>query len=307
MMDVLSDVLSNLRLTGSLYFRSELAGPWSIGVKRIERHIRFHLLLSGSCHVAVDGMPPIQMVPGDAVVVPHGTAHILSDMPGRPPLPLGRAMAEGGLAANGVLRILNGRPEPDCRLLCGYCEFDGGLTHPLFATLPTLLRLRPGESWGWLEDAIRFLADDAAQGTPGLAAIASRLLEMLFIQAVRNHTEREGDTPSFMSALADRHLSRALEAMHANPEADWSLERLAAIAALSRSRFAELFQVQLGVPPMRYLAEWRLHRARRLLTETDLSVAEVAYRTGYSSLPAFTRRFTAAFGVGPGRFRRQAA
>jgi AraC-like DNA-binding protein len=63
----------------------------------------------------------------------------------------------------------------------------------------------------------------------------------------------------------------------------------------------------VGIPPARYLAEWRLEKARRMLLDTRLSVAEIAVRVGYESLPSFTRRFGKQYGVGPGRYRRQPA
>ncbi len=60
----------------------------------------------------------------------------------------------------------------------------------------------------------------------------------------------------------------------------------------------------MGLPPIGYLTNWRLMKARRLLRESDLGIDEIALRCGYKSLPSFTRRFKAAFKIGPGAFRR---
>lgn len=60
----------------------------------------------------------------------------------------------------------------------------------------------------------------------------------------------------------------------------------------------------MGLPPIGYLTNWRLMKARRLLRETDLGIDEIARRCGYQSLPSFTRRFKAVFHLGPGAFRR---
>jgi len=73
---------------------------------------------------------------------------------------------------------------------------------------------------------------------------------------------------------------------------------------MSRTRFAARFAGEVGMPPMDYLTSWRLAKARRLLADTGLGMAEVAERCGYASVPSFSRRFKERFGVGPGAFRR---
>ena len=60
------------------------------------------------------------------------------------------------------------------------------------------------------------------------------------------------------------------------------------------------------MPPIGYLTIWRLMKARRLLLQSGLDMAEIAERCGYASVPSFTRRFKRTFGVGPGTYRRSA-
>lgn len=139
-------------------------------------------------------------------------------------------------------------------------------------------------------------------GGEGMAAILTRLLEILLIQSIRSQTPK--DAPGFAAALADPGLSRALAAIHQAPEVGWTLSMLAREAAMSRASFARHFTETMGMPPMTYVTNWRLALARRMLTDSTLSIDEIAQRTGYGSRAAFTRRYAATFGQGPSADRR---
>lgn len=100
-------------------------------------------------------------------------------------------------------------------------------------------------------------------------------------------------------------LRRAIDALHADPSAVWSLARLASRAGMSRSVFAERFRSRVGTSPMRYLAGYRMRRACALLSDETLSVGEVGRRVGYASEAAFNRAFRQRLGEPPGRYRRR--
>lgn len=75
---------------------------------------------------------------------------------------------------------------------------------------------------------------------------------------------------------------------------------LAKEVALSRSVFSARFTLLVGQSAMTYLTNWRMAVAISLLEETDLSVAMIAERVGYSSEPAFGRTFKRVHGIAPG-------
>ncbi|MEM7354231.1 MAG: AraC family transcriptional regulator [Acidobacteriota bacterium] len=316
-MDVLSDLCRSLRLSGEVYFRANFGGAWGVEVPPSGQEVRFHLCLEGGCRVAVGRQHACDLTRGDLVLVPHGAAQILfghttgtaSDAgSARAPLPLQRALDVG--FSDGELHLLGGTTEPDTRLLCGFCRFDDLDRHPLLTGLPPLIHLRQEDlaSTPWISDALHSLTLEARQLRPGLEAVASRLVEVLFIQAIRDlatRPELAGD--SFMGALADPRLSRSLAAIHDAPAEPWTVSTLAREAGLSRSRFAQVFAATTGMTPMGYLRQWRLLCARRLLHETRLSIESIARRVGYHSVPSFTRRFGAAFGTTPAAMRRAAA
>ena len=74
---------------------------------------------------------------------------------------------------------------------------------------------------------------------------------------------------------------------------------------MSRTAFAERFSRVLGIPPARYVAEWRMQQARRLLRDRHLPIAEVAMEMGYTSEAAFSRAFKRIAGTSPGQIRRR--
>jgi AraC-like DNA-binding protein len=92
--------------------------------------------------------------------------------------------------------------------------------------------------------------------------------------------------------------------MHRRPGEVWTLEALAGVARISRSRVAERFATVVGMPPAQYLGRWRMHLAAVWLRSERLTVAEVASRLAYESEAAFSRAFKRNAGVPPGALRR---
>ncbi|MFI0718168.1 GlxA family transcriptional regulator [Streptomyces sp. NPDC021224] len=90
-----------------------------------------------------------------------------------------------------------------------------------------------------------------------------------------------------------------------HPEADLSVDALAARAALSPRQFARAFRAEVGVPPGRYVDRARLEAARRLLEDTDGGIAEVARAAGYGTPEAMRRAFLRTLALPPAEYRRR--
>jgi AraC-like DNA-binding protein len=302
--DVLSEVFTVLRLTSSLYFRAELGAGAAVLVPQERRHIRFHLALAGQCTLAVGEAPGVVLAQGEIALVPNGAAQVIAADPQAVACPLGDLIAAGALR-DGVLA--GGGPPARAVLLCGFLDFDEAVPHPLLASLPALIHLRAADLGAepWVAAALRLLELEANYSAPGSRAILARLVEIVLIQATRRLAARAGR--GFLAALADPQLSAALRAMHADPARAWRVGDLAALSAMSRTRFAARFTEAVGLTPMDYLTGWRLMKARELLTGSALGMADIAERCGYASVPSFSRRFKERFGMGPGGFRRTRA
>jgi transcriptional regulator GlxA family with amidase domain len=106
-----------------------------------------------------------------------------------------------------------------------------------------------------------------------------------------------------------RRLLRAKDRMDAASHEEWPVRRLARVSCVSEAHFARSFKEAFGVPPHRYLLTRRLERAKALLRDTDLSITEIAFQTGWNSLGTFGRTFRDVTGESPGelRAREQAA
>ena len=100
-----------------------------------------------------------------------------------------------------------------------------------------------------------------------------------------------------------RRLLRAKDRMDVRPDEDWTVRRLARVSAVSEAHFARSFKQAFGVPPHRYLLTRRIERATALLRDTELSITEIAFRTGWESLGTFGRTFRDITGESPGAIR----
>jgi len=102
-----------------------------------------------------------------------------------------------------------------------------------------------------------------------------------------------------------RRLLRAKDRMDASSHEDWPVERLASVSNVSSAHFARSFKQAFGIPPHRYLLTRRIERAKTLLRDTDLSITEIAFQTGWASLGTFGRIFRDITGENPGALRQR--
>jgi transcriptional regulator GlxA family with amidase domain len=109
---------------------------------------------------------------------------------------------------------------------------------------------------------------------------------------------RTGQEPELL-----RRLLRAKDRMDAASHEDWPVPRLARVSGVSEAHFARSFKEAFGVPPHRYLLTRRLERAFALLRDTDLSITEIAFQTGWNSLGTFGRTFRDVTGESPRELR----
>jgi transcriptional regulator GlxA family with amidase domain len=100
-----------------------------------------------------------------------------------------------------------------------------------------------------------------------------------------------------------RRLLRAKDRMDAASHEEWPIRRLARVSHFSEAHFARSFKEAFGVPPHRYLLTRRIERAKTLLRDTDLSITEIAFQTGWKSLGTFGRTFHDITGESPGDLR----
>jgi AraC family transcriptional regulator len=104
--------------------------------------------------------------------------------------------------------------------------------------------------------------------------------------------------------LTRRQVRQVVDYMNANLQNDIALTDLANLLALSRFHFVRTFKQSTGLPPHQYLLARRVERAKELLAERDLSIAEISRRTGFNGATQLTRAFRKLVGTTPTGFRR---
>jgi AraC family transcriptional regulator len=112
-----------------------------------------------------------------------------------------------------------------------------------------------------------------------------------------------GDGSFARAALAPWQLRRVREFIDAHLNGDPSVTDLARECRLSESHFARAFKHATGVPPHRWMMKRRIERAKQLLLQGNLAIAEIALACGFVDQSHLTRNFVRAEGCGPGKWR----
>ncbi len=332
-MDVLSEVLRVVRISGAIHFCAEFTHPWAIlssppemlagrlfpGAEAITP---FHMATSGQCALSWGSVAPIAFEAGDVVVFARGAQHVLASQADIEPVPIKDIYRP---SSERIAVLQHGGGGMESRFICGFLHSDQRFA-PLLDTMPalTIVRIRDGallleaytdtgryaepvrlqESPGWWQAAIAHLESEASRSGPGNRAVLARLSELLFMEVLRwQLTYLSNGHSGWLAGLNDKHVGRALSLMHADPARPWTVDDLAREAGISRAALAKRFVDLVGDSPMQYLAGWRMHLARSLLRESNVGIAQLAARVGYESEAAFSRAFRRAVGIPPATWR----
>lgn len=205
---------------------------------------------------------------------------------------------------DGTLRItepsLLFMPRPDAHRLvaddrdgadvvCASVPFGGGGHNPITDSLPSLVVVPLAEFPG-AQALLELLYDEAFAEQCGRQAALDRLCDMLLIRLLRFCMNRGLTQGGTLAGLADARLAKTLVALHENPTRAWELADMAALAGMSRARFAVQFRGITGDTPADYLATWRITWAQGLL-RAGRPLKHVAVEVGYGSSSALTRAF----------------
>jgi len=298
--DPLADVFGLLDVRSAKCARLEADAPWAIAFDGY-RHVKLGAVLRGECVISLDGVPgEHRLGPGDCYLLGNGRPYRLASGPGVRAAPSAEVFA--GFIPGTVVRVGEGR---DVTVVGSGFEFDAANAAVLTDVLPALVHV-PADSphAGAIRTALQMLGPETA--SPGLASsvITERLAHILLIQVLRAHIAAEGaHGGAWLTALADPQIGAALTLIHQNPAHDWTVADLAAKAGMSRSSFAARFSELVGVPPLEYVARWRMRAAARDLRYSDKKIATIAAAAGYASESAFSHAFKRALGSSPGRYR----
>ncbi|MCX5199192.1 AraC family transcriptional regulator [Streptomyces sp. NBC_00249] len=313
-MDVLADVLATTGINGVLLAQLRSRGPgWGCALEQ-QSTAGFHLVAEGTCWLRVAGQPPLQLVPGDVVLLPRGEPHSLVGAPEESAVPYADLEAAHPPGREGVVDL--GGVGAVVRIVCGKFSYEGDTTrHPVLSALPAVIHVPGMSADPELQGVIRLLIAETTRTRPGARVVAARLTDVLFVQVIRawlDLADADADAGtgsrqrSWLTALRDPRIGAALSLVHETPQAPWTVEGLAREVAMSRPAFARQFRELVGAAPLAYVSRLRVDRAARLLRETDDLVGDIGEAVGYASEFTFSRAFSRELGIAPGRYRRAA-
>ncbi|HWY44442.1 MAG TPA: AraC family transcriptional regulator [Candidatus Sulfotelmatobacter sp.] len=306
-MDPLSEVFGSMRIQEAVYTRLEATAPWGFRYSGDPGpRIRFALLVRGSALLKFKSQrQAIPLSSGDVFIF------ILSDEPftvvDHPRSPVVEYGELRKIERGSVIHYGGGGP------LTTVVSGSFGMSAfgaPLISTiLPRYLHLRLEQNRSHaFQSVLDLLAAETAQ--PGIASsrLISCLYESLFVYAIRAYASSSAAPPKgWLAATSDKHLSKAIQAMHSGIDRSWSVASLAREARMSRSAFALKFKTVLGQTPLEYLTQWRVYRAGDMIRSNHTSFSEVAAAVGYGSESSFSRVFRREMGMAPREYRRKCA
>ena len=306
-MDPLSEVFGSMRIQDAIYTRMEATAPWGFRYPgdTVPR-IRFGLMVRGSALLKFKSQrQAIPLYAGDVFIfilsdeaftlVDHARSRAV-DFRELRKLEVDCVIHYGGGGA--LTTLVSGS--------FGMSAFEA----PLISTiLPRHLHLRLEQNRSHaFQSVLDLLAAETAQ--PGIASsrLISCLYKSLFVYAIRAYANSAAAPPKgWLAAMSDKHLSKAIQAMHSGFDRSWSVESLAREARMSRSAFALKFRNVLGQTPLEYLTRWRMYKAGAMIRSNNTTFSEVASAVGYGSESSFSRVFRRETGVAPREYRRKCA
>jgi len=318
--DPLSDVLHAVQLTGAVFFDFHATTPFAAEapasrtlaphvMRGAEHAIEFHAIVQGSCWGGIVGEAPVRLETGDVIAFPQGDPHVMSSTPGmRGPANLGKLPSNAFGQLPIALRV-GPQGATDVRMICGFLTCDRQPFNPLLAALPRLLHdpasRDRGSDGAWVTQFIQHAVTESTGHRVGSQTVLTKLSELMFLEIVRRYLEAlPADRTGWLGALRDPVVGRAITLVHERPAHPWTVEELARASGASRSALAERFTATVGVPPMQYVAQWRIQLAAGLLVRSNAGLAAIASEVGYESEAAFNRAFKKAVGRAPGAWRR---
>jgi len=293
--DILQDHLARARAAGGVFARSVARPPWGLRLPGTIQ-LALHTVVQGRAWLWLeDPRDAVELAPGDLALVLGGPDHHVAHHP--------------GAACTSPERFREQHANDEhldhqaaTVFLCGAYRFSGDVGRGLIRTLPPTLLLRAA-AHDPLHDVIALLSRELSGSAPGQQTVLDRLLDVLLVLALRACFEQTPTAPRWYRAATDSRLGPALHAIHAQADHPWTVPELASLSGLSRPAFARNFERSLGQAPMQYLTDWRMTLARDYLRTGDLSVDQVARRTGYASPNAFAAAFRRHHGQPPGQWR----
>ena len=315
--DSLTQILLGLRLDGVEYGRCVMRAPWAVAFAP-QRSARFHFVATGGCWLYTPATEWKRLNPGDAVLLPRGSFHILASAPDVPAVDIASLKRvpvseniylvggeAGGLPIASQAAGSATADGPADVLFCGSMRFNLDPLHPLMSMMPeVMLAGELAQRDPTVPALLEAMEREVTLDRIGACGIMARLADVLAASIIRTWVECGcSDSTGWIAAVRCPKIGKVIAAIHADPERDWSVPLLADVMGASRSSFSEAFTRTMGESPAKYVAKVKMFQARLWIANDGMRIAVAADRLGYDSEASFSRAFKRIIGHPPSAAR----
>ena len=156
-----------------------------------------------------------------------------------------------------------------------------------------------------VSDLFKLLMDEQVGDSPGKPVIQGAIMTQLLVYMLRTLGEQSESSLTWLNALDDPRLARAIDHILEDPGAMHTVESLADVACMSRSAFSKHFHDAFSRSPMVLVNHVRLERAAKMISTGHSSIEQIANRVGFSSRSHFSRAFKNHTGISPAKYSHQ--
>ena len=299
-MDILDKLIGFAQIKGSVDVQCLFREKWYVRHEPKRAHGLVHIVTAGEGYIKIDGEREARLLKeGDVVFFPRTAGHVLSSDTG-----CGNSHDKISDAANGAftLKQSGGSGVPDMGLFCARFEYDSRAD--LMNNLPEAVFLNMQHPS--LQCLVTMLHHESEKALHGATAVVDALSAVLLVLLVRAYLDSGRRVPLYglLNGWRDRRLGILVQTVVDNPEHDWDVARMSAVANISRAQLMRLFKQQIGISPHAFVNHVRLQQAAVLLKQTADSVLSIALTVGFQSEAHFGKAFKKRYGIPPGQYRK---
>jgi AraC-like DNA-binding protein len=293
-LDPLSQIIGLLKPQAVFWRVVEAHDAWKISFHPTNIVV-FGQIIEGACHVEREDGISFDIEAGDFLLMAAPPNWTMAALGG------GIAVDFGAAIENPGLLLSPEHPTHVTRFIAGNFKFAAANRDLILTLLLPIVRVRGNETEaGRLSALLTAVGEEALADRPGRSLVLDRLLEVMLIEALRYRPTNIGaQGRGLLAGLADPKIGLALRIMHSDTRRPWTLGALAREVGMSRSALASRFVQIVGVPPIEYLANWRMTLAKSALASSDVPMTDIAEMAGYQSVSAFSTAFKRQTGYSP--------
>ena len=282
MKDIIVDVLDTVRFKSAVYFKHGFCGNWGMGIPAGD-YAQFHFVSGGTCILEIDEKV-YEMTKGDLVIFPKGQPHRIKANRSAT-CQSGQSVVMGILDDNDPFQ---GMGDISTNLICGHYELDRTVNHFILSELPEFILIKSDDygRFDLIDNVLNHIIEEFSNERIGYKTIIIRFAEILFVSILRHYYLNQCDAK--INLFNDEEIYKSVNYIHNNLNSNLNIENLSRYSGISRTLFIERFKKSVGNTPLAYIKDWRMTKAKQLLTSSNFSLGEIGEQVGYSTASTLT-------------------